>query len=519
MTVFGKNILENLTTGMYSDSRVIYREYVQNSCDAINDAIKAGIIDSKDASIDISINEATREIRIRDNGSGICKEDFVRVLSDIANSDKKRAIDKGFRGIGRLCGLAYCKELQFISSATGEEKASVMIWNAWKMRTLLNDDSKHTASEVLQKIMSVREQQPAETDDHFFEVVMTGVTNLDLLNKDIIRDYLSFELPIPYSNKLIFYKLIYDHAKELGETIDEYNIYVNDEQVFKEYTTRIYSAGKIHDEIKGIEFQDFYDENEKLIAWMWFGLSSFNGQIKPQGNLQRGLRLRKGNIQIGDSGTLRRLFKDPRGNEYFIGEVFAIHTDLVPNARRDYFNENSVRDVFEDKLRQFFDTLWKICIAASEIRSACKAIEDYRESYTTYEEKTKTGFSGNVDKDTLQITLKEKQQKAEKAQKVLQKLKEHQDDDITTARAKLIIETAQANKSFNPLPELPSKETNPEGNKKSKPTYLTDELSQYPKETRRVVGRIYDLINQNAPDIAQDLITKIHFGLKAVKKD
>ena len=88
MTVFGKNILENLTTGMYSDSRVMYREYVQNSCDAIDAAVNAGIIARKDTGIDIDIDSVKREIRIRDNGSGIRIEDFARVLSDIANSDK-----------------------------------------------------------------------------------------------------------------------------------------------------------------------------------------------------------------------------------------------------------------------------------------------------------------------------------------------------------------------------------------------------------------------------------------------
>lgn len=34
--VFGANILENLTTGMYKDSKVIYREYIQNACDQID---------------------------------------------------------------------------------------------------------------------------------------------------------------------------------------------------------------------------------------------------------------------------------------------------------------------------------------------------------------------------------------------------------------------------------------------------------------------------------------------------
>lgn len=520
MAVFGKNILENLTTGMYSDSRVMYREYVQNSCDAIDAAVNSGLIPREKASIDININAEKREIRIRDNGCGIRKSDFVRVLSDIANSDKKRAIEKGFRGIGRLCGLAYCHELQFISSAFGEPVASVMTWDAWKMRTMLNDDCKRTANEVLDAVATTTEQ-PAEGDDHFFEVVMTNVTSHDLLNKDIIRDYFSFEIPVPYPTRFIFYQLIYDHAKFLGVKIDEYNVFVNAEQVFKGYKDTIYSGGKPHDEIRDIKFKDFYDENEKLIAWMWFGLSSLNGQIKAQDNLQRGLRLRKDNIQIGNSGTLRRRFKDPRGNEYFIGEVFAVHPDLIPNARRDYFNENAIRDIFETKLSEFFEYLWKLCNIASDERSAYKSIKDYRKAVTIYNEKIKKGFSGVVDKETMQIALEEKRKKAEKAQRILQKSKESKDDEIAT-RIKSIVRTVEVpekSEPLKPLPEIPSEQKVSEGVKKSKTVYLPDELSQYPRETRRVVGRIYDLINQNAPDIAQDLIAKIHAGLKAVKKD
>lgn len=522
MAVFGKNILENLTTGMYPDARVLYREYVQNSCDAIDSAVDSGIIAREDTSIDIYINAEKQEIHIRDNGSGICKEDFVRVLSDIANSDKKRAVDKGFRGIGRLCGLAYCNEMRFISSAKGELKASVMTWNARKMRTMLNDDRKHTADEVLGAILDTS-YQSANMEEHFFEVIMTGVTNPDLLNKDIIRNYLSFEIPVPYPNKFMFNEQIYEHAKQLGVSIDEYNVFVgdeSDEQVFKGYSTRIYSGNKVHDEIKAIEFNDFYDENDKLIAWMWFGLSSLNGQIKAQGNIQRGLRLRKGNIQIGESGTLRRLFKDARGNEYFIGEVFAIHSELIPNARRDYFNENTICDEFERQLREFFDYLWKLCNVASDERSAYKSIKDYRESVTKFKEKIKTGFSGGVDRETMQNALEEKRQRAEKAQRTLRKSTETTDDDITV-RVKSIVRTVEITgvpEPLKPLPEIPSEVKKSENGKKSKPIYITDELSQYTKETRRVVGRIYDLINQNAPNIAQELITKIHAGLK-LKRD
>lgn len=36
--------LENLTTGMYQDSKVIYRKYIQNACDQIDKAEQLGIL-------------------------------------------------------------------------------------------------------------------------------------------------------------------------------------------------------------------------------------------------------------------------------------------------------------------------------------------------------------------------------------------------------------------------------------------------------------------------------------------
>ena len=44
----GANILDSLTTGMYSDSKVIFREYIQNSCDSIDVAIQEGILSVSD---------------------------------------------------------------------------------------------------------------------------------------------------------------------------------------------------------------------------------------------------------------------------------------------------------------------------------------------------------------------------------------------------------------------------------------------------------------------------------------
>jgi len=57
--VAGKFLLEILTRGMYSNPIHVYREYIQNSSDSIDKAIEAGILQSADAEIHISIDEVS----------------------------------------------------------------------------------------------------------------------------------------------------------------------------------------------------------------------------------------------------------------------------------------------------------------------------------------------------------------------------------------------------------------------------------------------------------------------------
>ena len=109
--VIGKNVIENLTTGMYEDSKIIFREYIQNSADQIDKAIVNGLLKQNEGYIDINLDYQSRKISIKDNATGISQNNFVKILSDIANSEKDRNTDKGFRGIGRLGGLAYCQKL------------------------------------------------------------------------------------------------------------------------------------------------------------------------------------------------------------------------------------------------------------------------------------------------------------------------------------------------------------------------------------------------------------------------
>src|SRR5437773_6731006 len=99
----GKDVLELVTGAMYVDPLCIYREYIQNACDAIDDRerLYPSQVDWIPR-IDIDINAIGRSITIRDNGIGISEKEFVSRLVAIGGSVKRGTLSRGCRGVGRL---------------------------------------------------------------------------------------------------------------------------------------------------------------------------------------------------------------------------------------------------------------------------------------------------------------------------------------------------------------------------------------------------------------------------------
>ncbi len=212
MPKIGKNILENLTTAMYENIQIIYREYIQNSADSIDEAIVTGILKKEDACINIRIETSERKILIHDNGTGISKGLFKETLLNIADSDKDRKTRKGFRGIGRLGGLAYCDKLIFTASSKGEKVKSILEWDAKKLKHILNDPNQRPeASNLIDEITSFKEEKCNE-DEHFFEVSLVDITteSCELLNIEKVQEYLEFVAPVPYKNTFRLRSKIYN---------------------------------------------------------------------------------------------------------------------------------------------------------------------------------------------------------------------------------------------------------------------------------------------------------------------
>lgn len=509
MAVIGKNVIEHLTTAMYENNSIIYREYIQNSADQIDKAIKNGLLPKEDFYIDIDINSKSRIITIYDNATGISKKEFRQKLINIADSDKDRNEDKGFRGIGRLGGLACCDKLVFTSSYAGEPIKSIMIWDAKKLRDIINDTKQRpTAAELIDNVTSF-EEIDHDIKDHFFEVKLINVIaeNNELLDDKSVKEYLQAVAPVPYQTGFIFRSKIYEYVKKHNFKLDEYKILVNGDQVFKGYTTNLYEGTTenrmAYDYITDLEFKEFYSIDNELLAWMWYGITKFEKQI-PIINKMRGIRLRKENIQVGNSETLSypRFFKEPRGNYYFIGEIFAVHKDLIPNARRDYFNLNQTCRTFEKTIKPIiYNDFYKTYHYASQVKSAFNTKVKFAKFNKDFQTKQSNGeFINEEEKKKALEELHKLRQSSESATKKLEQ------------RSSKANENKIFNRIFNTL-ESEYKVDEPNntiGDNKTEKKYLTQNLSKLNNKERKLVSKIYAIIKSILPkDMAEIVVEKI----------
>lgn len=508
MAKWGKNILENLTTGMYKDSKVVYREYIQNACDQIKKAESLGILEKDEGEVRIFIDSEKRYISIEDNATGVEEEKFQSQLGDIAYSEKEQGKDLGFRGIGRLCGLAYCKKLVFTTSFQGESSKSIMEIDAAKMRSMLSSKDRYEADYVIDEVTSFKREKE-EKSNHYFKVELFEINkeNKDLLNDKEIIDYLSFVAPVPFKNTFIYRNKIYKHAETINHVIDEYNITVNGKNVVKNYCTYLYEGKqgqkKKYDEIFDVEFKDFEDKNGHLIAWMWYGLCEFKKAIPKECNPMWGIRLRQGNIEIGSQETIRSLFKEERGIRYFVGELYVVTSDLIPNSQRDYFNENPMRVEFENELRIFFyERLSNIYRQANKAKTSLKRIDEYEKAVREYEENKINGFTNDEEESKLVEKVKEAEKKKDEATKTISKMYSKIDQQEKTTAEDQVLNAIKRNYDKNKELTIADKELKSDvvvsTKKKTKNKYFTDNLAKLSKKERKLVSQIIAIVIKHA---------------------
>lgn len=343
--VVGKYTLESLTNGMYSSPLDLYREYIQNAVDSIDEAIAKHIVRRRDTRIDITIDTENSQIIIRDNGCGISSHIAARMLIDIGNSKKNRMSSRGFRGIGRLAGLGYCDTLTFITSADGEDVRSTISFDAAHLKQMLIPGSTDDGSiyDVIDAVVT-QSQEQEKINSHYFEVVMTGVSlQNELASYENVETYLTQNAPLPFHPEFQWGHTVRSKVEIAGYKIPAYNIYLNyngkSEKLYKPYRDLIVSdrVKKLDDNIHDIQTRVFGDPKRPL-AILWYASTNFYGTIIDPAI--KGLRIRQGNILIGNNTTCAHFFKEERFNGWVIGEIHVVDPSLIANSRRDNFEQN-----------------------------------------------------------------------------------------------------------------------------------------------------------------------------------
>lgn len=438
----GKFTLESLTTGMYNEPETCYREYIQNAVDAIDEAINSGILTIPESRIEIIVDEERQSISIKDNGSGIKNSEAGKTLLDIGNSRKMQSVNRGFRGIGRLGGLSYCKKLSFCTSAVGEGTKTLITFDCERLKELLipgqNDD--HTLQSVIETVTdtTVLDEQEAA---HYFIVKMEEVDDIEtLLNIDLVKDYVSQVAPLPYRDKFYWGRQIKADLEKEGVNIEEYPIFIGRsfeslEQVFKPYRLTLNIAtrgGMTKDEIYGISYFGIKSRNEELLAYGWYADTDYSGTLAD--DRLSGIRVRLGNILIGSGKTLSPYFKESRFNGWVMGELYIVSSDLIPNARRDDFERNDTFAEFENGVQlsvgsEVSDKIRK----ASKARNnpAQKTIKKAEKEIVKTESILTTGFNSSYEKDQVL-------EKIEELKREVKTIPKSSGDDVVQKKTELL---------------------------------------------------------------------------------
>ncbi|SBT04793.1 conserved hypothetical protein [Candidatus Propionivibrio aalborgensis] len=199
--VVGKDILELLANAMYIDPLTIYREYIQNSADSIDEARQVGL-SVDEPKIEISLDHSNRTVRIRDNGESIPNAEFVKRITAIGASHKRGRNLRGFRGVGRLSGLGYCQELVFRGKAEGDSKIVEVSWNSRALKEKVRDlNYSGSLTDLIREVVSYKETPASDKEQRYFEVELRKVGRLKndlLMNEQLIRSYLSQVAPVPF---------------------------------------------------------------------------------------------------------------------------------------------------------------------------------------------------------------------------------------------------------------------------------------------------------------------------------
>jgi molecular chaperone HtpG len=394
----GFGLLETITVALYENPIILFREYVQNSLDAYNRAIddeKKRII--SDFGVDIVADLGKKRIIIKDNGYGIEKDSFKDKMINIAMSGKDEDKTKyiGFRGIGRISGLPFCKKLFFLNKVENSDQINICVWEGDKYNTLIKEKSTDDIEKRIDDIVKFRKiKYKGKTSEHFFIVVLKKFNSEieELLSNRLFKERLKKMLPLKYSSQ-------FDKAKEIIERYQSFmksdlnrfmlNVKYNSEELYKNYTIdSILESDIIFLFLEGKKQEDKIKDK---IGMIWF---TFDRHLKKVRDKEYfGILTRSKNMLMGSNDTFARVANECDGyiTTYgemvqalsgIQGELLINSPNLRDNARRDWFRYDEHSRILNFIIHDFMRRLHQYRYVSSRYyrKKATKEKEDLKKA-------------------------------------------------------------------------------------------------------------------------------------------
>jgi molecular chaperone HtpG len=353
---------------MYGERRNAIREYVQNSFDGVQAAVTDKVLRPGKGKITLTIDGASKNLIISDNGIGLPHRVAVNTLTAVGASRKERGLQAGFRGIGRLAGIAFSNRLQFRTKAAGDAVETIVIFDCVELRKGMLSSGLKPAAELIRNCVTWRQESVERTSDHYFEVTLQELANAPAEASDPVQleDFLAQVAPVDFhpdfakfkskilgdasalqipvaqdgepdgGTESILERIPFDHVAIVILGSDQ----KAERQIYKPYRPKMAAGDK-----ESVSLSQVTIHSAASGAWWgWIGHKKNPGDYEQDS--VAGIRFRLKNIQIDGNDLIREV---PVTNEiqstfgrwsnWFIGEIYVDPRQVVPNARRDNFEE------------------------------------------------------------------------------------------------------------------------------------------------------------------------------------
>ena len=323
--------------------------------------------------MEISIDLPRQGVIIRDNGPGLSEESAARALVPIGHSNKCRESSRGFRGVGRLSGLAFADTVTFLTRCEGARSVTKITWNGSGIRKRVAEIN-HTDRSI-RDCVKIEKIPANDFPQHFFEVQLEGIHRHaagDVLNREVVRAYVAEVCPVPMSTTFPFAADV-DRRLACERPVTVTVMLSGSARPLRRPFASTIPLGP-HKVDQYLDFESFDIPSlgtSRPAGVGWIAHSSYLGVI-PKGLGIRGLRARVGNIQIGGEDIFDHLFAQDRFNRWCIGEVHVMDHRIVPNGRRDYFEASPHTRNFENHLNNVARRIATRCRTASRVRNSAR---------------------------------------------------------------------------------------------------------------------------------------------------